>query len=164
MPHRPRGRGRAARAARDAPAHERRRSPPVSFLAPLLLVGLAGLLVPVAIHLIGRRRARVVRFAALDFLIATKRRTARRFQLRERLLLIVRVLLCIALPLALAKPFTSCESTGPRAMSGPQAAVLVIDDSFTAGYRLDGRTLLGRATDEAARLLTHLGLGAELGE
>ena len=90
----------------------------MSFLAPLLLVGLAGLLVPVAIHLIGRRRARVVRFAALDFLIATKRRTARRFQLRERLLLVVRVLLCVALPLALAKPFTSCESKGPLIARG----------------------------------------------
>ena len=36
------------------------------------------------IHLIGRRRARIVKFAALDFLLATKRRTARRFRLRER--------------------------------------------------------------------------------
>lgn len=134
----------------------------MSFLAPLLLVGLTGLLVPIAIHLIGRRRARVVRFAALDFLIATKRRTARRFQLRERLLLVVRVLLCVALPLALAKPFTSCESKGPLIARGPQAAVLVIDDSFTAGYRLDGRTLLGRATDEAARVLTLLGPEAEI--
>ncbi len=134
----------------------------MSFLAPLLLLGLAGLLVPIAIHLIGRRRAKVVRFAALEFLIATRRRTARRFQLRERLLLLVRVLLCVALPLAVAKPFTSCASRGPLVARGPQAAVLIVDDSFTAGYRLDGRTLLGRAVDEAARLLTQLGPEAEV--
>ncbi len=134
----------------------------MSFLAPLLLLGLLGLTVPITIHLIGRRRARVVRFAALEFLIATKRRTARRFQLRERMLLVVRVLLCAALPLALAKPITSCASKGPQIARGPQAAVLVVDDSFTAGYRLEGRTLLGRATDEAARLLTQLGPEAEV--
>lgn len=134
----------------------------MSFLAPLLLAGLAGLLIPVTIHLIGKRRARVVRFAALEFLIASKRRTARRLQLRERLLLAVRVLLCIALPLSLAKPFTSCASKGPLVARGPQAAVLVIDDSFTAGYQLDGRTLLARSRDEAARLLTQLGPEAEV--
>ena len=59
----------------------------MGFLAPLMLVGIAALAVPLAIHLIGRRRARIVKFAALDFLMATKRRTARRFRLRERLLL-----------------------------------------------------------------------------
>ena len=40
---------------------------------PLRMVLLA---VPIAIHLIGRRRAKVVRFAALDFLLASKRKTA----------------------------------------------------------------------------------------
>jgi len=40
------------------------------FLAPLMLVGVIALVVPIAIHLIGRQRARVVKFAALDFLLA----------------------------------------------------------------------------------------------
>ena len=62
----------------------------MSFLAPLMLVGLLGVAVPIAIHLIGRRRARVVRFAALDFLMASKRKTARRLQLREKVLFAVR--------------------------------------------------------------------------
>jgi hypothetical protein len=134
----------------------------MNFLAPILLAGLTGLLIPIIIHLIGRRRARIVRFAALDFLIATKRRTARRLVLRERLLLAVRVLLCAALPLALAKPFTSCATKGPLVARGPQAAVLVVDDSFTSGYRIGDSTLLGRAADQAALLLTQLGPEAEV--
>ena len=64
----------------------------MSFLAPLMLLGLGALIVPIVIHLIGRARARIVPFAALEFLLATKRRTARRLQLRERLLLLVRAL------------------------------------------------------------------------
>jgi hypothetical protein len=134
----------------------------VGFLAPLMLIGVFALAVPLAIHLIGRQRAKVVRFAALDFLLATKRRTARRFRLRERLLLIVRVVACAAIAFALAKPYTSCARKGPRVTRGPQAAVLVIDDSFAAGYLLDGTPWLRRATDEARRLLIQLGPEAEV--
>lgn len=134
----------------------------MGFLAPLMLAGLAALAVPVAIHLIGRSRARVVKFAALDFLMATKRRTARRLRLRERVLLLVRILACLAVVLALAKPFTSCERKGPRVTRGPQAAVLVIDDSFAAAYRIDDTPWLARATGEARRLIAQLGPEAEI--
>jgi Aerotolerance regulator N-terminal/von Willebrand factor type A domain len=134
----------------------------LAFLAPFMLAGLAGVLVPIAIHLIGKRRARVVRFAALDFLLASKRRTARRLQLRERLLLAVRALVCLALGLALAKPFTTCSRRGPSVVRGPQAAVLVVDDSFAAGYRREGRTLLSREIEEAERILRQLGPEAEI--
>jgi len=134
----------------------------VGFLAPLMLAGLAALAVPIAIHLIGRQRARVVKFAALDFLMSTKRRTARRLRLRERLLLIVRIVACAAVVLALAKPFTSCDRKGPRVTRGPQAAVLVVDDSFAAAYLVDGKPWLGRATTEARRILTQLGPEAEV--
>jgi Aerotolerance regulator N-terminal len=134
----------------------------MGFLAPLMLVGITALAVPIAIHLIGRQRARVVRFAALDFLLATKRRTARKFRLRERLLLLVRAIACAAVALALAKPYASCARKGPSVTRGPQAAVLVIDDSFAAGYLADDRPWVRSATDEARRILTQLGPAAEV--
>jgi hypothetical protein len=134
----------------------------MGFLAPLMLVGLAALAVPIAIHLIGRQRAKVVKFAALDFLLATKRRTARRLRLRERLLLLVRAIACAAVAIALAKPYTSCARKGPRVTRGPQAAVLVIDDSFASGYLVEGKPWLSRASAEARRLLTQLGPEAEV--
>ncbi|MBA3818270.1 MAG: BatA domain-containing protein, partial [Deltaproteobacteria bacterium] len=134
----------------------------MGFLAPLMLVGVAALAVPIAIHLIGRRRARVVKFAALDFLLGTKRRTARRFQLRERVLLVIRAIACAAVAMALAKPYMSCARKGPQVTRGPQAVVLVIDDSFAAGYLTDGEPWLRRATDEARRILTQLGPEAEV--
>ncbi|HTR52259.1 MAG TPA: BatA domain-containing protein [Kofleriaceae bacterium] len=134
----------------------------MGFLAPLMLVGAIAIAVPIAIHLIGRKRARVVDFAALDFLMATKRRTARKLRLRERLLLLVRALACGAIAIALAKPFTSCERKGPQVTRGPQAAVLVIDDSFASGYLVDGKPWLRRARDEATRILVQLGPEAEV--
>ncbi|MDQ3334111.1 MAG: BatA domain-containing protein [Myxococcota bacterium] len=134
----------------------------MGFLAPLMLVGIAALAVPIAIHLIGRRRARVVKFAALDFLLATKRRTARRFRLRERVLLIVRAIACAAVAIALAKPYTSCARKGPQVTRGPQAAVLVIDDSFASGYLVDGQPWLKKAAEECRRIMTSLGPEAEI--
>jgi hypothetical protein len=134
----------------------------MNFLTPLMLVGLAGVLVPVAIHLIGRRRARVVRFAALEFLMSSRRKTARRLQLRERLLFVIRALVCLAIPLALAKPVTSCATKGPLVARGPQAVVVVIDDSFSSSYKLGDRSLLRREIDEAMRILAQLGPEAEI--
>jgi hypothetical protein len=134
----------------------------MGFLAPLMLAGIAAILVPIAIHLIGRRRARVVKFAALDFLMATKRKTAKRLQLRERVLLLVRALAVLAIAIALAKPFTSCERKGPMVTRGPQAAVLVIDDSFASAYRTDGKPWLYTAAEESRRIVRQLGPEAEV--
>jgi hypothetical protein len=134
----------------------------VGFLAPLMLVGVLALAVPIAIHLIGRRKARVVKFAALDFLLATKRRTAKRFRLRERLLLAVRAIACAAIAIALAKPYTSCARKGPHVLRGPQAAVIVIDDSFAAGYLVDGKPWIRKAAEECRRILVQLGPEAEV--
>jgi hypothetical protein len=134
----------------------------MGFLAPLMLLGLAALAVPIAIHLIGKSRARVVKFAALDFLLATKRKTARSLRIRERLLFLVRLIACAAIALALAKPFTSCERKGPQVTRGPQAAVLVVDDSFAAGYLIDGKPWLARATAESQKILRQLGPLAEV--
>ncbi len=134
----------------------------IGFIAPLMLVGAIAIAVPIAIHLIGRRRARIVEFAALDFLLATKRRTARKLRLRERLLLVTRAAACVAVAVALAKPFTSCERKGPMVTRGPQAAVLVIDDSFASGYVIDGKPWLRRAAEEARKLVAQLGPEAEI--
>jgi hypothetical protein len=127
-----------------------------------MLAGIVALAVPIAIHLIGRRRARVVKFAALDFLMATKRRTSRRFQLRERLLLIVRAVACAVVVFALAKPYTSCARKGPQVTRGPQAAVIVIDDSFASGYVIDGKRWIDRAAQECRKVLQQLGPEAEV--
>src|SRR5262245_48761522 len=134
----------------------------MGFLAPLMLVGIIALAVPIAIHLIGRRRARVVKFAALDFLLATKRRTARKFRLRERLVLLVRAIACAAVVIALAKPYTSCARKGARVPGGPQAALVGSAGSVGAGYRGHDRPWRRSATDGARRILTQLGPEAEI--
>jgi hypothetical protein len=127
-----------------------------------MLLGAAGVAVPVIIHLIGRQRAKVVRFAALDFLMGTRRETARRFRLRELALLAVRVLMCLAVPLILAKPFATCTARGPQVTRGPQAAVIVIDDSFATLLEHGGERVIDRAKARATAILAQLGTEADV--
>jgi hypothetical protein len=134
----------------------------VEFLAPLMLLGAMGVAVPVVIHLIGRQRAKVVRFAAFDFLMGTRRETARRFRLRELALLAVRVLICLAVPLILSKPFAMCTAAGPAVTRGPQAAVIVIDDSFATALAQGDRRVIDRAKARATAILAQLGPEADV--
>ena len=129
----------------------------MEFLAPLMLLGAAGVAVPVIIHFTGRRRARVVSFAAFDFLMDTRRKTSRRLRLRELILLATRILICLAVPLVLAKPFATCRVQGPQVVRGPQAAVIIIDDGFFSAYDTGAGTLIERAKRHALDLVDDLG-------
>jgi hypothetical protein len=122
-----------------------------------MLLGLLAVAIPIAIHLFGRRRARVLPFAAVDFLLGSDEKVARRLRIRDLLLLALRILVCLAVPLVVAKPFTSCQASGPAVTGGPQAAVLVIDNSLASGYELDGRTLIEDAAIRAERIIDQLG-------
>ena len=55
------------------------------FLAPSLLLGLLAAALPALIHRIGRRRARPIRFAAMELLLRADREVAARRKLRDRL-------------------------------------------------------------------------------
>ena len=134
----------------------------MEFLAPVMLAGIAAVAIPIAIHLMGRRRARVVEFAALDFLLGSDRKVARKLKLRELLLLAARVLVCLAIPLALAKPLTSCEAAGPAVERGPQAVVLIVDDSLPTRYELDDGVIFDRIKHRGAAILDQLGPEADI--
>ena len=68
---------------------------------------------PVLIHLMGRRRARVRPLPTLLLLYASHRRVAQRTQLRHLLLLLLRILVLVGVPLCLAKPFFETASDLP---------------------------------------------------
>ncbi len=94
-----------------------------------LLIGMVLGVVPIVIHLINRRRAKLRRFAAIEFLLMSDKRLARRLKLKQLLVLALRVLLVLALAFALAKPYLEPDVTLDRALSEPGAIAIVIDDS-----------------------------------
>ncbi len=77
------------------------------FLSPALLWFLAAAAVPVAIHLINRRRHKTIQWAAMQFLLKASRESRGKKKLRHILILTCRALGLAALALAAARPIVS---------------------------------------------------------
>jgi hypothetical protein len=131
------------------------------FVAPLYLIGVLAASVPVIVHLVGRSRARVRPFAAMDFLVRSNRRVARRLRLRELILLALRALAAAGLAAVLAKPFVEASTDLPASIGRPQSVVLVLDNSASMGYRLNGDRLWDLARRRARQVLDLLGREAD---
>lgn len=126
----------------------------MSFLRPEFLWALPLVAVPVLIHLLNRRRYRVVEFAAMDFLRRALKRTRRRLLLEDLLLLLLRTLAVLALILALARP-----GAAPGGLLTGRAArgeVLVLDASMSMALRQGGSSPFDRAVAEGLRRLARL--------
>ena len=77
------------------------------FLSPTFLWFLAAASVPVAIHLINRRRHKTLQWAAMQFLLKAARQSRGKKKLRHILILTCRALGVAALALAAARPIVS---------------------------------------------------------
>ncbi len=112
--------------------------------------------IPLLIHLWNRRRAKVVSFSSIRFLMARHRRRIKRLKLKQILILILRMLVIILIALALARPILKSKwalAAGARAKS---SVVIILDNSYSMSYeRFDGRRF-DIAKDKALRLLESL--------
>ncbi len=105
----------------------------MSFLTPLFLVGLAGLAVPVILHLIQKERKNVVQFPSLMFLRKIPYQSVRRRRIRHWFLLFMRLAALALIVLAFARPFLRRSEIGASA-TGAREVVLLIDRSYSMGY------------------------------
>jgi hypothetical protein len=77
------------------------------FLNPFLLWGLLAAAVPIAIHLLNRRRHKTIQWAAMQFLLKATRESRGKKKLRHILILTCRALAIAALACAAARPVVS---------------------------------------------------------
>ncbi|NLF72774.1 MAG: VWA domain-containing protein [Candidatus Anammoximicrobium sp.] len=127
-----------------------------SFVAASFAVaGLIAAAGPVIIHLLNRRRYRIVHWAAMDFLREALQRNRKILTLRDLLLLALRTLAVLLVGLALARPFFSTSEQAFDS-SKPLHAVLVIDNSLSMGYESLEGTLLDRARERARQFIDRL--------
>src|SRR5947208_2972669 len=89
------------------------------------IAGAIAALGPIIIHLLNRRRYRVVDWAAMDFLREALQRSRRILQWRDMLLLALRVLCMLLFGLALAQPFFARAEAGTAARYGVVAAAVL---------------------------------------
>jgi hypothetical protein len=108
----------------------------MSLLAPLFLLGAAGLLLPVVFHLARRRPTETTPFSSLMFLKEGRPRLTRRSRLEDLLLLVLRCLALLLLALAFARPFLPLDETAAGIAKGLRRTVVLVDQS--ASLRRDG--------------------------
>ncbi|MCH8044108.1 MAG: BatA domain-containing protein [Planctomycetes bacterium] len=127
-----------------------------SFLLPAFAVA-AGVVAlgPAIIHLLNRRRFRLVDWAAMDFLREALQRNRRIMQLRDLLLLALRTAAIALFALALSRPyFTSSDTVVDP--DQPVHAVIAIDNSLSMAYRGQTGTLLEQAKIRAVEFIDEL--------
>src|SRR3954470_8631469 len=101
------------------------------FAAPMFAVAGAALAsIPIIIHILNRRRFRVVKWAAMEYLLQAMRKNRRKLKFEQWILLACRCLLIFLMGMALARPM-GCENGAVAALGGRQSAlhVIVIDNS-----------------------------------
>lgn len=125
------------------------------FVHPALAwAALAAGLIPIIIHLINRRRFVRMPWAAMMFLLAANRRSARRVRLEQWLLLATRVLLIVLFGLAVARPYLPATQWIPLRESRVHR-VLLLDNSLSMNMTTPaGQTRFSLAKRNAEALLS----------
>jgi hypothetical protein len=125
----------------------------MSFLTPLFLIGLAGLAVPVIMHLIQRERKHVVEFPSLMFLRRIPYQSVRRRHIRHWPLLLLRLAALALIVMAFARPFFRRADVAAAATGGAREVIVLIDHSYSMAYG----DRWARAVDAARNAVTSLG-------
>jgi hypothetical protein len=126
-----------------------------NFLNPLLTWGALLAAIPLIIHILNRRRFRLVQWSPMRYLKLTIQRNRRRIQLEELTLLLLRMALPVVLFVLVARPVlnpTGLENWLGGA--GRVSHVLLVDDSLSMGYASLGQVAFHRAREVAGALLT----------
>ena len=132
----------------------------MTFLNPLVLLGLAAAAIPIVVHLFNFRRPKRVDFSTLRFMREIEATAMRRVRIRQWLLLALRTLALVFLVLAFARPTRTAEA-GVFEDDGAQSLALVIDNSRSMTLRDAQGAFLDQARDLADRVLDATGPGDE---
>lgn len=100
----------------------------LTFLAPLALLGLAALAVPIYLHMRHKPRAEVYKFPAIDFLLKAQKKRKRRFRTEQLLLMLFRIGIIMLMAFLFAKPFID-EQFGTGESGNNQPMVILLDDT-----------------------------------
>ena len=103
-------------------------------LAPLFLLGLGTLVVPVIVHLIHRHKRESVPFPSLMFIQRIPYKDVRRQQLRHKLLFALRCLALILLALAFARPFLENATEATATDIAGREVVILLDRSHSMRF------------------------------
>lgn len=128
-----------------------------NFINPLMLLGLAGISLPILAHLLSKRKYDVVNWGAMQFLELSQN-ARRKIRLEQLLLLLMRIGLIALIAFAMARPWA--EGSWTKAISTQSRdVVIIIDGSYSMGWEGRAVTPHKAAIQAANHLLDDLKTG-----
>ena len=127
------------------------------FLHPLIfIIGAIGISVPILIHILNRRRHKIVQWAAMKFLLAAIKKNNRRLRIEEIIMIILRCLIVLIAGIMLAR-FTGCSGNDDIAKEilGKQSLIFVLDDSSSMGQTRGNINSFDRAKNDIIKRIEH---------
>lgn len=112
----------------------------LSFLNGAFLGALSLVSIPIIIHLLQRRRYRVVHWGAMEFLRVSQRNRSRRLMIEQLILLLIRCLVIALVVLAVCRPVMRMGGMPIVGARGSVHAVILLDNSYSMGYRAGAGT------------------------
>src|SRR5205807_3863566 len=118
-----------------------------------LLWGFSLVSVPIIIHLLNRRRFKILHWAAMDFLLEAARMNRKRVQMEHLIVLLLRCVAIALVVLAVSRPVSTSGALSklPGARDHVER-IVVLDDSASTGEKQGDKT----AFDEEKRLVSEL--------
>ena len=123
----------------------------MSFLAPLFFAALAGLAIPVLLHLTQREKKQIVRFPSLMFVRRIPYQSVRRRKIHNWLLLMVRLAALALIILAFARPLLD-RGNVPTVGATARELVILLDTSYSMGFGDRWTSAQAAARNQIARL------------
>lgn len=132
-----------------------------TFINSLLIPALALALLPIVIHLMNRKKTRLILFSSLDFLKALQRNKMKRLKVRQILLLLLRSAILLLAVLAFMRPVSVVSDRGDIAAHHATSVILIIDNSMSAGLVSDQGAVIDRIKKKAADIMEFMKEGDE---
>ena len=120
------------------------------FAAPLFLWSCLAVAIPVAIHLLHRRKPRPVLFSTLRFITEAVARTRRSRNVTHAIVLAMRMLILLLLAFAFSRPTVRFATWLPE---GARTVILVLDGSVSMRYRDGDLSCFDRCRTWALKLI-----------
>lgn len=101
----------------------------MTFLNPLVLIGLIAASIPIIIHLLNLRKLKVVEFSSIQFLKEMQKNKMRKIKIKQILLLILRTLAIVFLVLSFSRPTIRNINLAGLGSEVKNTIIIVLDDT-----------------------------------
>lgn len=131
------------------------------FLNSALLWAMAAVALPLLIHLLTKRKLKVVAISTIAFLKRLERENIRQLKLKQLLLLLLRMLIVALLVLAFARP-TLRQNSAALAQRARATAVIIVDNSLSMAAAPEGISSLALARRQVQAIADIFSPGDEI--